>query len=933
MSYKGIIMKSRFIKTAVSTSILLALAGCSPNLTSEEHVTQAEQYMANNQKQEAIIELKNAIKKSPQEPNIRYLLGTSYISYGDYVNAEKELLRALDLGVSSESIVPKLAEVYYKQNQAEKVEALIADAEVLSDESYVIVLTYSGMAAVKEQRHNDAKKHFDSALQVSEDFLYSQISRAYLARSEADLNSAIATVDKLLESHSEQVDLILLKGFLYQAVGKYQEAAKSFVQYSTKRPKELSVLFFVAQNYLRADDIENAEKSIDSMLAIYEKHPLANELKSRIAFRKKNYQQAKMHAENTLQTKSSAQVATIIAGLSAYELGELESSYRYLIKVIERLPNNSPVHQVFLELQLALGYDKAALSAIQKMVNSSALDANSLLSLSNEFLISGNSEAARNLLDSEILSGDLNTQQVVQKSVLLIGTDDTDEAISSLESFLEVEPNSDSAQAALAYGYMQNKEYDKAFEIAQKWLQMERTKSSGYFLIAAIAIERKDFQQAAANMKEFLLIDDKNSEGYLKMATIQHRLKNYVEALPYYFKAMELNPTSENTVLFVSKLVIEEPTLANKALAGFETLLSADPYNSLFKLGLANVYRAIGKSDLALEKYEELDASNGIEGIEILVGDMLSAQNRTEEAISYYLQYFDKKNESFIAANRLIIAYDKLKMYHKASEISDVIRKQYPNLIGYQLLNAYYRSLTAQYVNPEELVAIKNDEVVSNHWLYFQLMGNIASANNLIQQAEANYYVAYDKNPSKVTFNSLFRSLSRQGKHQEVVQLATRFIETYGETAEVKTSMANAYIGLGNKDAAIEIYKQLVDNEKASALVLNNYAYFENQRGNSKEALMYIEKALSMAPSSIALQDTYYRVLISNNQFNEALTIIDGLMSNVKEADKDELSFGRAKALVGLGQKESAKHLLLELKKNANDDFAERVNKLLMEIN
>jgi len=926
-------MKKSSINIAIASAFAITLGACSPNLSSDEHISKSKEYLLEKKTNDAVIELKNAIRKAPKNVEARLLLGKAYLLQGDYKNAEKELNKSLELGADIEQVLPILSEIYYKLKSFEQVYSLIEQAETLSDEIYVIALTYAGMSAIYEQKFRDAQGYFDSAVQVSEDFLHSKISRGYMARSEEELQRAVVMADELIKAMPEQVDALLLKGYLLQALRKYKEAALTLIEYSQKRPKELSILFFIAQNYIRADMYAEADKTVESILAVAPKHPLANELKARILYQAESYAKVKQHAETALQENRDSIVSQVLAGISSYKLNELESAYQHLSKATKRLPNNSPVHQIFLELQLALGYDEAALGAIQEMVNSSALDTDSLLSLSNEFLASGNSQAAKSLLSSDTLSDDLTTSQVVQKSVLMIGMDDTERAIASLESLLEVEPNSESAQAGLAYGYMQNKEYDKALEIADKWLNAENTKSSGFFLTAAVAIERQDFESAAANMSEFLKLDDKNSEGYLKMATIQHRLKNYSEALPYYFKAMKLNPKSENTVLFISKLIIEEPSLAKSAIAEFESLLTTDPYNPLFKLGIANVHRVAGESDLALKKYEELDASEGVEGIEILVGDMFSMQDSTEQAVEYYNQYFDKNNGSIIAANRLIVAYDKLKMFKKASEVAEIIKDQYPERIGYQLLNAYYRTLSNQYVSPDDITMIKSDPAMSKHWLYFQVLGHMALANNQTQQAASKYQIAYEKNPSKATFDGLFRSLSRQGKHQEVVDLATQFIGSHGETAEVSTSLANAYIGLGNKQAAIGIYKELVDKGQANPLVLNNLAYFENERGNAKDALHYIERALTMTPSVPSLQDTYYKVLLNNNQFDKALVIIEGLLASTTADQKEELSFGRARALVGLGQKDNAKQLLLSLKKSARGDFAEQVSQLLNELN
>ena len=168
------------------------------------------------------------------------------------------------------------------------------------------------------------------------------------------------------------------------------------------RPKDIQVRFFIAQNYVFAQNFAAAEKQVDMLLKISKLHPLANQLKAEIEYSKGNYKQAKDHAEVSFQQNDSFFLSKIIAGISAYKLGDLEQSYQYLISVKDILPPEHLVQKLIIDLQLKLGYDIEAVKNLQSLAELNITDTEMLTMASNRMLASGNIEAAQELLQSSI---------------------------------------------------------------------------------------------------------------------------------------------------------------------------------------------------------------------------------------------------------------------------------------------------------------------------------------------------------------------------------------------------------------------------------------------------------------------------------------------------------------------------------------------------
>ncbi len=87
-------------------TLLATLSACSGGVSTEEHITRANQFIANSEYDSAIIELKNALQEDSESGEARWLLGKVYLESGDVLSAEKELQRALKLGWSHSDVIP-----------------------------------------------------------------------------------------------------------------------------------------------------------------------------------------------------------------------------------------------------------------------------------------------------------------------------------------------------------------------------------------------------------------------------------------------------------------------------------------------------------------------------------------------------------------------------------------------------------------------------------------------------------------------------------------------------------------------------------------------------------------------------------------------------------------------------------------------------------
>ena len=96
------------LATAVSLALGAGVSGCHRN-TPESLMADAKQYEQKGDFKSAVIQLKNAVEKDSENAEVRFQLADVYLQSGDFPSAEKEIRKAMSLGLPAERTVPVLA--------------------------------------------------------------------------------------------------------------------------------------------------------------------------------------------------------------------------------------------------------------------------------------------------------------------------------------------------------------------------------------------------------------------------------------------------------------------------------------------------------------------------------------------------------------------------------------------------------------------------------------------------------------------------------------------------------------------------------------------------------------------------------------------------------------------------------------------------------
>src|SRR5438105_2317289 len=124
---KTMLLLSRSARALVALALIVGVTACS-RADPSSFDSSAKSYMAKSDYKAAIIQLKNAIEKAPNDGEARFLLAKTLLDTGDSVGAETEVRKAIGLQYPQDETYPLLARALVAQGKYQ-----VAIAEVTSE--------------------------------------------------------------------------------------------------------------------------------------------------------------------------------------------------------------------------------------------------------------------------------------------------------------------------------------------------------------------------------------------------------------------------------------------------------------------------------------------------------------------------------------------------------------------------------------------------------------------------------------------------------------------------------------------------------------------------------------------------------------------------------------------------------------------------------
>ncbi len=388
--------------------------------------------------------------------------------------------------------------------------------------------------------------------------------------SQGKAEEAITYYDRISRVASGNARAPLLKGSLLEGLERFNQAFEEYKKAALIEPKNPLVQFYLGRAYLRANQLPEAEKSLETAVSL-----------------KPNLLQARHHLAWVLERQGRTVEALKEYGL----LLKLTPDNEYIKNRVSQLHSSDSLGQSpsqgFEAIPSGLAeqpdiHMRIATIYFEQTLYMRALDEFQLVLAKHDYkdphVLMARIYETHGRLDKAVEEFEKLRKLEPQSLDLLLYTarlyslmKKTQKSVGLLNEAVAIEPENDQIHHSLALAYMALKKNEEAIATMRKALALNPQKDSYYFDLGALMEKAGDYQGAIANMR----------------------------------LAIELNPLHYNAHNFLGYMYALEGHDLDQALEHLKKALTIQPRNGYFLDSLGWIYFKKGESEKALTQIQK----------------------------------------------------------------------------------------------------------------------------------------------------------------------------------------------------------------------------------------------------------------------------------------------------------------------------------------
>lgn len=853
----------KHISLAFIVLLTTSMQGCGGGTSVEEHLQQAQISFAKYDFKSTEIELKNALQQDVNNSAARLLLGQIYLTIGNGSAAAIEIDKAIQIGSPPNIAFPLLGDALLLDRKADEILKRFAFDPTETDSLKAIKATYRGDANLQLQGIENAKKDYQTALQLDGQYDKAVLGMARVAIYERQPDKALTLVNSVLSKDESNVIALLTKGDVYRSLGNKPEAIATFTlaQNATKDPKDY--LYFLATrsliiDHIRSGNFTEAEQQLEVLAKGTHRQQISNDIMLKyaqvfIAYNKKDLITAKEIAEKIVADTNNHPELLLLLGSINMQNKNFEQAESQLKAFLAAAPGHKQATHLLATLQVNEKHPEQAVETLkQALGDSETPDISTLTLLASASLLSGDSEQG-------VLYYQKALEQKPEESTLIFGLGQSyimekeyDKAITEFTKIPSGSEQNIKAQLAIIETYIKTGRLEEARTAVDKLPNELQQTSLITSLKGSIHLMDKRPDDAEAELNKALTIEPGYAPALRQLALLSIQKGDSVSAIKHFDEAIKYNPENVNLhidyagyqmllgdlkkaellLLQAKKIGSSEERVAtslarlyirqlNTSSAIGELAPFNDSSNPETQAEIGNARMLMGEPELALSAYEKVVAVRDNSPLaHYLTYTALSALNKTEPALTA-LQKTLELDDKFVPG---LLASAQIAIFKRKAEEAD-----------------------------EWLNQIKKIDA-NNH------SAKILQADNAVLQSKSDeaitlYKSAYSEKPNNLVAQKITQAHQKSNKQNEAINFLNEAILTQPNNAFLPYLLGELYLQTGNTEQAINAYKHSIDLKDDNVIALNNVAWLLKE-SDTKQARIYAEKAAKLAPGNKDIEDT-----------------------------------------------------------------------------
>lgn len=890
-------------RTVIAVAIAIAIAGCGRN-DPDKFIASAETYLAKSNYPAAIIELKNALSKAPDNARARFLLGKASLDGGDPVGAATELRKALTLNYAADDVYPLLAQALAQQGAPKNEILALANAPVQSAHAKAELAATIGSTYLSLGQTKDARAQIESALALEPANLNARFAQARLMAVENDLAGALQRVGEVLATAPDTLDALMLKSELEIALGRRGDAILTLERVLVRYPEMLPARYVLASTYVQAKDIDKAAVQVDELKKRAPADARTLHAMGFVAFARGDMPTARDAVQKALEAAPEYLPALFLSGLVDLKRGAFVAAEQSLRTVVAKAPNDDAARVALAQAQLQLNQADKAQETLDATLRRAPNDTAALrLAAEIQLALKRPDKAAEylervNARDKNYVGGRVRLAEV------RLAKGETGQGVRDLEALVASEPDKTEPDVALIAAHLRARNYDQALAAADALIKKRPQDPASQNTKGVVQIAKGDLKGARQSFDKALALDAGFVSASYNLARLDTSERNFAGAKERYERIIAKDPKAERALLGLAELLVATNAPSADVAAALRRAVEAKPESVPARLALISFYARQKDWRAALTAAQAAQAAipDNPPLLEALAA-VQQAAGEQNQAIESYTRLAKYQPDNPLPLMRVAGIQASLKNYDAAiASLKSALALAPDNLgIGVLLAGAY---MDASKPDVGFAEAHRLQKAQPTRAAGFGLEAELLAAQKKLPEAVAAYRMALARQPLASAVIRLDTLLFAMGRPDEAASVTQKWVKDHPKDVPVRYHLAQRSLVQGDFKTAAVLYRAAIENDPANAAMLNNLAWSLSQLNDAK-AVEYAERAFRIAPNDAAVANTYGWILVQRGETAQGVQLLRRAVE-IDPADAPRRLY-LAKALIKSGDKAGAR--------------------------
>ncbi|MEV4783198.1 XrtA/PEP-CTERM system TPR-repeat protein PrsT [Burkholderia sp. LMU1-1-1.1] len=851
-------------------SMVLLLGACGQRQTPDELIADAGRLQAKGDHRAAIIQLKNALEGKPKDRNARFLLAQASLDIGDASSAEKEALRAIELGYDPAAAYVVLAASLI--NQGRYADALARTGSA-PDAGNLELMVLRAQAQFSLGKPELARQGYRDALAKNPAYAPALVGMAVLAVNDKDSQGAAVLIDQAIKSDARNAEAWRFKGEMLRYEGKWDEADACFDKVLAIKPDDRAAYLQKATLAIAARKFELAGQHLQAARKLAPGNVMVTYTQALLDVSQGKNEAARTSLLEVLKLAPEHLPSILLAGVVEYNLDSTQQAERYLRKYVESNPNNSYANSMLAATLLREKQPAEAMRVLRDTLKEGQAGPQLLALAGKSAIATGDYDKASEYLRQ---ATKLAPDQAVLRTSLglseMLGGAEVS-GLANLEAATALDAKSVVATTALVRAELDLKHYDKALAAAARLVKVQPDDADAVLLLALAQHGKDDRAAARASYERALAL----RPGHLDVVRGLVRLdlqEGRDDAAEQRLKklAKDKGPVAVEAMSMLAELAVRRGRPA-EATGWLEQAHAAAPDALEPALRLALQYLGVDQGAKALTMARKLQAANADNpSLLDVLGQAQLVQDEPLAALDTFSKLAALAPKSGLVQFRIATTYLRLKDEAKATAALQKALALQPDLLAAQLALI---DMAQRSGKPEQGIAMAR-QIQKAHPqdpVGFVLEGDLLLARKLPDQARARYESADALAPKQAVKIKIVNAMRLAGKRKEGDDRLRAWLAQYPEATYLFMYAAELRLQEERYPEAATLLESVLKREPSNVGALNNlaWAYLQTRDGR---ALQTAERAYKLDEGNPQTADTLGWTLLELGQVERAVPLL-----------------------------------------------------------